>query len=91
MADKKVSTQTSESQSGASVAPSGGKTAPPATEYTVKELAQAAKKLFPGVSADCVTAALRMAGITRTTKEKAQEIVSKFVSEPVSSPKKGGD
>lgn len=64
---------------------------PPVIEYTVRELAAAAKTVFPGISPDCVTAALRMAGISRTTKEKAQEIVRKFVFEPVSNPRKGGD
>lgn len=91
MADKKVSTQSKENPSSENVARAEGNNTPPVIEYTVRELAAAAKTVFPGISPDCVTAALRMAGITKTTKEKAREIVTKFVSEPVSDPRKGGD
>lgn len=59
-------------------------------EYTIAELTAGARTVFPGVSPDCVTAALRMAGVTKATKEKAQEIVARFVSEPVPDPRKKG-
>ncbi len=61
-------------------------------EYTIAELRAGAMTVFPGVSRDCVTAALRMAGVTKATKERAREIVARFVSDPVPDPrkKKGG-
>lgn len=91
MANKKVPAQGGDSPAEAPVAAAGAKNEPVAVEYTVKELAAGAKTVFPGISPDCVTAALRMAGVTKTTKEKAKEIVDKFVKEPVAGPKKGGN
>lgn len=91
MASKKVPAPSGEAPVEAPAAAAEGKNAPVAVEYTVKELATGAKTLFPGISPDCVTAALRMAGVTKTTKEKAKEIVEKFVNEPVAGPKKGGN
>ena len=91
MASKKVSAQSGESPAEAHVAGAGTKSAPIAVEYTVEELAAAAKTVFPGISPDCVTAALRMAGVIKITKEKAKEIVDKFINEPVAGPKKGGN
>ena len=73
-----------------SVAASGAKNTPTAVEYTVEELTAGAKTVFPGVSPDCVTAALRLAGVTKTTKEKAKEIVDNLVNAPVAGSKKGG-
>lgn len=91
MASKKVSAQSGDSPAEAPVADAGTKSVPVAVEYTVEELTAAAKTVFPGISPDCVTAALRMAGVTQTTKEKAKELVKKFVNEPVAGPKKGGN
>lgn len=91
MANKKVSAQSGEGPVEAPAAAAAGKNEPAAVEYTVAELAAGAKTVFPGISPDCVTAALRMAGVTKTTKEKAKEIVEKFVNEPVAGPKKGGN
>ncbi len=78
MAEKKVS------------APSGGAQKAVGAEYSVQELAAAASTIFPGVSPDCVTAALRMAKVEKVTKAKAKKIVDAFVSTPVAGPKKGG-
>lgn len=72
------------------VAGTGTKDTPAAAEYSIEELATGAKTVFPGISPDCVTAALRLAGVTRTTRERAKEIVDKFVNEPVAGPRKGG-
>lgn len=91
MANKKVPAASGEGPVEAPVAAAKGKNTPVAVEYTVKELAAGAKTVFPGISPDCVTAALRMAGVTKTTKEKAKEIVEKFVNDPVAGPKKGGN
>ena len=91
MASKKVPAQGGESPVEAPVAASGAKNTPAAVEYTVEELTAGAKTVFPGVSPDCVTAALRLAGVTKTTKERAKEIVDKFVNAPVAGPKKGGN
>ena len=91
MAHKKVPAQSDESQVEATAATAGVQNSPVAVEYTIEELAAGAKTVFPGISPDCVTAALRLAGITKTTKEKAKEIVDKFVNAPVAGPKKGGN
>ena len=91
MANKKeVPAQNGESPVVAPAAAAEAKNAPAAVEYTVEELTAGAKTVFPGISPDCVTAALRLACVTKTTKEKAKEIVDKFVNEPVAGPKKGG-
>ena len=91
MASKKVFAQSGESPAEAPVADAGTKSVPVAVEYTIEELTAGAKTVFPGISPDCVTAALRLAGITKTTKENAKEIVDKFVNAPVAGPKKGGN
>jgi hypothetical protein len=53
-------------------------------EYTASEFAEAARNTFgANVTPDCVIAAFRVAGITKATKEKAQEIVSKFLKKEV--------
>lgn len=90
MATKKEPAQNGGSPVEAAVAAAEGKNAPASAEYSIEELAAGAKTVFPGISPDCVTAALRLAGITRTTRDKAKEIVDKFVNEPVAGPKKGG-
>lgn len=46
-------------------------------EYTVAEFAAVAASVFHA-SPDIVTAALRMAGVEKTTKSAAIEIVEKF-------------
>ena len=91
MANKKVSAQSGEGPVEAAVHAAGPKNAPIAVEYTIEELTAGAKTVFPGISPDCVTAALRLAGVTKTTKEKAKEIVDEFVNDPVAGPKKGGN
>lgn len=91
MANRKTSAQSGENPVEAPVADVGAKNAPAAVEYTIEELTAGAKTVFPGVSPDCVTAALRLAGATKTTKERAKEIVDKFVNAPVAGPKKGGN
>ena len=91
MANKKVSAQSGEGPVEAAVPAAGAKNAPIAVEYTIEELTAGAKTVFPGISPDCVTAALRLAGVTKTTKERAKEIVDKFVNAPVAGPKKGGN
>lgn len=91
MATKNVPAQSGENPVEAREEASAAKNAPVAAEYSVEELAAGAKTVFPGISPDCVTAALRLAGIKKTTKQKAKEIVDKFVNEPVAGPKKGGD
>lgn len=85
MANKKVPVQGGEGPADAAGS------APAAVEYAVEELTAGARTVFPGISPDCVTAALRLADVTRTTREKAEEIVGRFVSEPVPGPKKGGN
>ena len=52
-----------------------------AAKYTVRELAAAAG-IFKA-SPDCVTAALKAAGILEATKDEARKIVSKFMTAPV--------
>lgn len=47
------------------------------SQYTVQELAAAAKQVFH-TNPDIVTAALRMAGITKTTQKEAAKIVEAF-------------
>lgn len=91
MANKKIPTQSDESQVEATAATAEAQNSSVAVEYTIEELAAGAKTVFPGISPDCVTAALRLTGITKTTKEKAKEIVDKFVNAPVAGPKKGGN
>lgn len=91
MANKKVTAQSDESPVEATVAAAEARNSSVAVEYTIEELTAGAKTVFPGISPDCVTAALRLAGITKTTKEKAREIVDKFVNAPVAGPKKGGN
>lgn len=46
-------------------------------EYTAAEFAAVAKTVF-GASPDIVTAALRVAGVTKCTKSAAIEIVENF-------------
>lgn len=75
---------------GTTVAATEDKNVPAAAEYSIAELAAGVKTVFSEISPDCVTAALRMAGITKTTRERAREIVDKFVNEPVAGPRKGG-
>lgn len=91
MANKKVPTQSGESPVEATAAAAEAQNSSVAVEYTIEELTAGAKTVFPGISPDCVTAALRLAGITKTTKENAKEIVDKFVNAPVAGPKKGGN
>lgn len=91
MANKKVPAQSGEGPAETPVDTVEAKSAPTAVEYTVEELTAGAKTVFPGISPDCVTAALRLAGVTKTTKEKAKEIVDEFVNAPVAGPKKGGN
>lgn len=91
MANKKVPTKSGESPAEATAATAEAQNSSVAVEYTIEELTAGAKTVFPGISPDCVTAALRLAGITKTTKEKAKEIVDKFVNAPVAGPKKGGN
>ena len=91
MANKKVPAQSDEIQAEATAATAEAQNSSVAVEYTIEELTAGAKTVFPGISPDCVTAALRLAGITKTTKENAKEIVDKFVNAPVAGPKKGGN
>ena len=51
-------------------------------KYSMAELAAGAASVF-NASPDCVTAALRAAGITEATKEEARKIVGKFMAAPV--------
>ena len=51
--------------------------APSDPEYTVEEFAENAVTLF-GASSDIVTAALRMAGVKKTTKSAASKIIEEF-------------
>lgn len=51
----------------------------PESEYTVEEIAANAKTVFSeAISPDIVTAALRVAGVKKTTKSAAIEIINKF-------------
>lgn len=53
-------------------------------EYSAAEFAASASSVFDkGATPDCVIAAFRMAGVTKTTKSKAKEIVSKFLQKEV--------
>lgn len=52
-------------------------TTPQEPEYTVEEFAASAGSVF-GASPDIVTAALRVAGVKKTTKSAAAEIIEKF-------------
>lgn len=48
-------------------------------EYTVEEFTANARTVFgEAISPDIVTAALKVAGVTKTTKSKATEIINKF-------------
>ena len=53
-----------------------------ASIYTVRELAENAKALF-NTMPECVTAALRFAGITSCTIEEAKAIVKNFLNQEV--------
>lgn len=60
-------------------APAVVEKAVPEAEYTVEEFTANAKTVFGKVvSPDIVTAALKVAGVTKTTKSKATEIINKF-------------
>lgn len=50
--------------------------APQEPEYTVEEFAEASSMF--GASPDIVTAALRVAGVKRTTKSAAEKIINQF-------------
>lgn len=51
----------------------------PEAEYTVEEFTANARAVFgEAISPDIVTAALKVAGVTKTTKSKATEIINKF-------------
>lgn len=50
--------------------------------YSVEEFSAGAKALF-GVEPELVEAALKNAGVTRCTKEKAEKIVKSFVNREV--------
>lgn len=52
------------------------------SSYTIEEFKAGAKALF-GVAPELVDAALKNAGITRCTKEKAEKIVKSFVNREV--------
>ena len=53
-------------------------------EYSAAEFAVSASSLFGlGATPDCVIAAFRMAGVKKTTKSKAKEIVTKFLQKEV--------
>lgn len=91
MVEKKTPAQNGGGAAGAADAHAGAKKTATDTEYTVSELAAAAASIFPGVSPDCVTAALRLAKVEKATKGRAQEIVKEFVSAPVAGPRKGGN
>lgn len=51
--------------------------APQEPEYTVEEFAANAVSVF-GAAPDIVTAALRVAGVTKTTKSAAEKIIEQF-------------
>lgn len=51
--------------------------APKEPEYTVEEFAANAVSVF-GAAPDIVTAALRVAGVTKTTKSAAEKIIEQF-------------
>lgn len=88
MADKKSTAPTAKGTTAAAVAANGGKNEATAPKYSVKELSSATAALFPGVTPDCVTAALRSAGLTACTKEEAQEVVAAFAATAIQNPKK---
>jgi hypothetical protein len=53
-------------------------------EYTVEEFAAGAGTIFDeAVSPDIVTAALRVAGVKKTTKSEAKKIIDKFKTKEV--------
>jgi hypothetical protein len=58
------------------------KKAPAESVYTVSELAENAGNLF-GVRAECVAAALKVAGIKECTVSKTKEIVEAFMKKEV--------
>lgn len=58
-------------------------TAPAEPEYSIQELAAAAPSIVKGANADTMTAALRQAGLTRASKSKAAELVTKFIKKEV--------
>lgn len=53
-----------------------------ASVYTARELAENAKALF-NTMPECVTAALRFAGVTACTIEEAKTIVKNFLNQEV--------
>ena len=88
MADKKVSAATAKTPTAGSVAAETAKKTATAAEYSVQELVAAAASVCPGVSPDCITAALRLAKVETATKARAKEIVEAFIKRPVSDPNK---
>ena len=52
-------------------------------EYSIRELAAAAPRLVPGATPDCVTAALRLAGLKTASRSKAAELVAEFIKKEV--------
>lgn len=58
-------------------------TTPAEPEYSIWELAAAAPSIAKGANADTMTAALRQAGITKASKSKAEELVTKFIKREV--------
>lgn len=58
-------------------------TPPAEPEYSVRELAAAAPLIAKGANADTMTAALRQAGLTKASKRKAEELVTKFIKKEV--------
>ena len=59
-----------------------GAAAPAAAEYSAHELIAAARSAF-GVSPDIMAAALKTAGLSRATKEKAREVAENFAKREV--------
>lgn len=57
-------------------------TTPLEPEYTAEEFAVCARSVF-GVSPDIVTAALRVAGVKKTTKSAAEKIIKEFCKKEV--------
>lgn len=52
-------------------------------EYTVEEFAANPSVFGEAISPDIVTAALRVAGVKKTTKSEAEKIINKFRSKEV--------
>lgn len=52
------------------------------SEYTAAELAEAAQTVF-GIMPECVSAALKCAGVNKATLANAKEIVKKFMNKEV--------